>query len=423
MGPIGVDYMHRAVTETNVQVLVDQSVADCSLDKKNMSKCLFAFDEALTPTVTQITSIRTGTGTYSVSIAGVRLSCLEEANTMDCGIQVLVGALYECSVSQSSDTNILCQIKTPFLEAGMHKVQVIVPGKGTARGLLSFTYELEIAAIEPDIVNFDIVNTVTIQGAGFSPVVKKNRITIGGNFCEPNAVSAYALVCTLGPGDIPGQSGARRLLSGSIPQLEVVFDIGGIMLTPVYSNITEVHASVPIVTSVQPSVGSVLGGFLVTISGSFFSSVASDMTVMMGPGATPCVVFDASNTTIRCMAETGAVGTGPVTVYVANAGVSVASTSPVFEYQFSVHSISRTVIGFGGGTFTFLCEALLHGCSPSLHGCIGFRMHMSISCHPRNAHLHFSGYIFEHIHSHMYFLLYFLYMYACENVVQALNFC
>ena len=28
MGPIGVDYMHRAVTETNVQVLVDQSVAD-----------------------------------------------------------------------------------------------------------------------------------------------------------------------------------------------------------------------------------------------------------------------------------------------------------------------------------------------------------------------------------------------------------
>ena len=119
MGPIGVDYMHRAVTETNVQVLVDQSVADCSLDKKNMSKCLFAFDEALTPTVTQITSIRTGTGTYSVSIAGVRLSCLEEANTMDCGIQVLVGALYECSVSQSSDTNILCQIKTPFLEAGM----------------------------------------------------------------------------------------------------------------------------------------------------------------------------------------------------------------------------------------------------------------------------------------------------------------
>ena len=346
MGPISVDYLYEAVTDNNVQVVINDAAADCVRDALNASLCRFLFDDSLTPTVTQLQSGRTSTGTYSVTITGSSFT-VPANSPSGAAARVKVASDFECVVSSASDMSIVCQITFPFVGAGMHDVQVIVPGKGAARGSIAFVYELEIAAVVPSQLNRDIVNTMTISGAGFSPILQANTLSIGGTSCEPIKVTAQVLQCTLGP----KASGTRRrqLLATVDVQLTLPASNDGTAPTASSNAVFSISTAVPVITSTTPSVGAVGGGYTVTISGSSFSTTLAGNTVLLG--STECMVTQAASTSIKCTAGAGPIGTGSVTVMVDAVGVSDAASSPQFEYQLSVDLLTpaQSVFGFGGG--------------------------------------------------------------------------
>ena len=347
MAPLSVDYMHRSTTDTNIQVLVDEGAAHCALNEDNITTCLFKFDDALTPTLTAITSSHEGIGAYTVTITGIGLDALEELPS-DAAVSVKVGSSVDCVVTAYSDTSVEFLVARPFLQAGTHSITVYVPGKGIARGSILFDYELEISGVVPSNLNRDIVNQVTIQGAGFHPDLSKNQLSIGGDTCEPISVSASELVCTLGP----EAGGSRRRQLQSTQQVSLQLE--GTSLSAINEEVTAAPSSVPTVTTVTPSVGAVAGGFRVTISGSLFSTTSDDNKVLLGAGGTPCAVIESSTTSITCMAGSGAIGVGAVTVLVEGSGVSDQSTSPQFQYEFAVQTLvgGREFSFGGGGTVT-----------------------------------------------------------------------
>lgn len=133
--------------------------------------------------------------------------------------------------------------------------------------------------------------------------------------------------------------------------------LDGTLLEAVNNDMTTMPSSVPTISSVTPSVGSLAGGFAVTIAGSLFSATATLVSVMLGSGGTPCMVLESSTTSITCTTGTGAIGTGPVTVSVEGGGVSDVSSSPQFRYELSVDSVSPSFFGFGGGNLVTVTGA------------------------------------------------------------------
>jgi len=341
LGPISVDYMHEAVNDNNVIVIVNKGAADCA-----RGACLFSYDDALTPTATEVQSHRTGIGQYSVIITGTGFEAAAEMPSA--AVRVTVASLYDCAVSSASDTSVICQINLPFVAAGVYAVALIVPGKGTARGNLTFEYQLEIASITPSNLNRGLVNTVTISGAGFHPTVRSNSLTIGGTACEPILVSASELQCTLGP-ESAGSGRRRHLLSMLDVQLSSTSSDGKTAPSASSSAVYSVPGNVPTISSTTPSSGAVGGGYIVSIVGSRFSNVSSENTVLLGSSL--CKVIEANASSLQCIAGAGTIGSGVVTVLVDGVGVSDAASSPQFEYQLSLTSLTPTptVFGFGGG--------------------------------------------------------------------------
>jgi hypothetical protein len=342
MGPISADYLHEAVTETNVQVIVDQAAAVCARDANNVSKCIFSYDDALTPSATGITAAKTATGTYQLTVTGRGFTSAVGSGS-GAAVQVTLASSHACTLVSSNDTSVICQASFPFVAAGSLPVMVSVPGKGQARGDLAFDYQLEISGITPSSLNRNIVNTVTVSGAGFNPSLRSNVLSFGGTPCEPIKVSSRALECTLGPA--ASGTGRRKLLA----PLNVQLILSGSTASASSSIVTSISDAVPTISSITPTKGAVGGGYTVTLSGSGFSSTLSDNTVLLG--AAPCTMVEATVSSIKCTAGVGSIGSGAVTVVVSGTGISGVSAAPQFEYQLSVASISPSpaVFGFGGG--------------------------------------------------------------------------
>ena len=311
---------------------------------ENISRCVFDFDDSLTPTVSYLDAGRTSTGTYSLTITGrgfadgaagipsvIVVSRMDHPNAMS------------AVVTNVSDTTIQCQTSFPFVAAGNHALSVVVPGKGAARGNISLTYQLEIESITPQRVKRALVQTVTINGAGFNPVLSANILTIDGTRCEPIKVSPRQLLCSLGPAANISTSRRRNLLSTLDLQLSLV---NGPSITD--SSLLLDSANVPTITGVVPSIGAAGGGYAVTVAGSAFALNKFDNTVMLG--STPCTVTFVNATEIRCTAGNAPVGSGKVMVIVEGQGVSDASLAPLFTYQLSVSQVRPNVLGFGGET-------------------------------------------------------------------------
>ena len=360
MGPISADYMHEPVTSGHIQVLVNKGSASCERDSENVSLCRFAFNDSLTPTVTHLASEKNGTGLYSVTILGDGLSPPSELPA-DAVPRVTLASLYDCAVSGASDTEITCQFSFPFVAAGQHAVEVVIPGRGAARGSVIFTYELQIERITPLSLNRNVVNILTIHGAGFSPDMSANTLMVDGTRCEPIKVSARELECKLGADASSGRR-RRHLLSTLDLQISLA---NGVNTTT--SALSSISGSVPTCLSVTPEQGAVGGGFEVTISGTGFSASISENTVLLAGSL--CTVTNASGTLLKCIAGAGSIGLGTVTVIVDKFGSSDPSGAPQFEYELSVTRVNAMEsIGFGGALqITLSGTGFLFGPSRSKH--------------------------------------------------------
>ena len=101
----------------------------------------------------------------------------------------------------------------------------------------------------------------------------------------------------------------------------------------------------PRVDSVYPAMGQ--GGTVVTLNGRGFSSVASDIDIVIGNAN--CRVTSSSDTSIECVASNHTAGWYRIRVNVEGKGMAVVNESICFNYLLSVDSITPESGGLGGG--------------------------------------------------------------------------
>ena len=153
-------------------------------------------------------------------------------------------------------------------------------------------------------------DSVTIVGSGFSSVAMENMVEFGDVSCDVTSSTATMISCTLGVGQV-----------GQKPLNINVLNYGIATITDdLYINYTISLAHV------MPSVGSVAGGTIITISGYGFlqdtttcpmtniTMPCSDWTISVDIDGNNCSVISISSTDITCRTSMGSVGAANVTV-------------------------------------------------------------------------------------------------------------
>ena len=130
-----------------------------------------------------------------------------------------------------------------------------------------------------------------------------------------------------------------------MPQVEVIInDIPSSCRGDVCS-FTFADDETPEIHSIYPIEGQ--GGTVVTIYGSGFTTVVSDIEVVIGTAH--CQVMDVNNTFIECVASNHTAGFYSIKAKVDGKGMAVVNDSLCFRYLLSVDSISPRSGGVGGG--------------------------------------------------------------------------
>lgn len=182
--------------------------------------------------------------------------------------------------------------------------------------------------------------TVTITGTNFALGVS---VTIGGVNCTGLfRVNATTLTCSTP--------------TGTVGTTDVVITNQTPSLTVTASGVYTFQNDPPTVTGVSPQGGDIAGGDVVTITGTNFSNIPSDPTVIFDPSGTPanCTsITNFSSTSFDC--TTSAHAQGLVDVYVQNADGNDDTLSGGFLYspKATISSISPpTGSSSGGSTVT-----------------------------------------------------------------------
>lgn len=101
----------------------------------------------------------------------------------------------------------------------------------------------------------------------------------------------------------------------------------------------------PRVDSISSAEGQ--GGTVVTLNGSGFTGVASDIDVVIGNAS--CRVISSSDTVIECMASNHTAGWYRIRAKIEGKGMAAINESVCFNYLLSIDSISPQSGGVGGG--------------------------------------------------------------------------
>lgn len=271
----------------------------------------------------------TGGGT-TVSITGANFSNLGS------GIGISVNGVDCASVAFNTDTDIDCI--TDIGSLGIGNVVVTNPDGQFVTGTNLFEYRDDptFTSVSPTFGPDSGGTTLTIIGTNFSDHTGNPTVSVGGVECASLTFDSNTqLTCvtdtgmTAGAGDIIITNKSGQTVTGS-SAFEVL--------------------EAPVISSISPVGGVLLGGAELTITGQKFSNLGSGMTVDLGINSCTPVLFD-SDTQIRCTIP-GSLISGKVDLKVTNPdGVSTTSTN-AYEYMDTPTylSVSPVFGPSGGGT-------------------------------------------------------------------------
>jgi len=333
MGPVPVDYLHQVSDSSHVHLAVNTGAALCEGGK---AACGFSYDAALTPETTSVstsTAMTTNGTRYTLVVSGARLS----SSGISAPPVVTIGAgSVPCNVDAgaSSATSVTCTAAA-CLQAGMHNVTVLVPGRGLARGELAFVAAVHVQGASPATINANSPSEIQLTGSGFSPLPDRNNVTVGGQPCHVLNATCSVLFCLY----TPAASSRRRQLLNSDLAVEVSVNSqpainGGSILVGT--------DNAPTVDSVTPTKGTAGGGMTVTVAGTNLG--ASDAVATIGGAA--CAASSSSATQIVCTTSPWVVGAADVVVS-SSEGISAGSVQ--YTYVLGVSSVSSLSFGLGGG--------------------------------------------------------------------------
>lgn len=187
------------------------------------------------------------------------------------------------------------------------------------------------------------LSTLTITGNNFPERAESISIKLGYVPCDIETITVSQIECAVGQG-----------VAGNYKPVVKHNQLG---IIPIDESVTDTITIGLNVVSISPSVGSIKGGTLVTISGfGFFDSLNNEdysQTVMVG--GSPCEITSTSTTIIRCLTSEQTLGSEVVVsvneydadlssyLYSVDHTPLITSVSP--EYASTIFKTSITIIG------------------------------------------------------------------------------
>jgi hypothetical protein len=173
-----------------------------------------------------------------------------------------------------------------------------------------------IIAIKPDHASPSGGDFISIFGTGFSARDGEPEVAFGRFGCyQSQTVAPSELVCRL-----PAGVGAALRPSVSYPMQPIILGAANLLFS----------YDAPLVTSVTPSKGSVLGGDMITMNGKHFGNGLSDVTGFVGPNA--CLESSyVSDSEVTCLTPHGS--SQPQQLFVQAGGQRGAASRAVFVFN------------------------------------------------------------------------------------------
>ena len=288
--------VERTVT---IEVVVAESGGGKAAGGARAPNLLTLLSSADTPLVMSI-SPPSGSGEGGLD------TCIIGTNLLNSGTPTVMLGDAPCVVSdwaQQSDSQICCKSGAHAL--GSVSVAVHDARSGFSLSLPAFNYVAapQVASLSPGVGH--VGSTVTLSGSGLGePGID---VTLGGVPCMVQSQSLTSIVCVAGdapPGEaalavmVPGlglaaarlgdPSGIRTLSRGAQWGLTASFPLAADFIYEVA------------VTSVEPSLGSAIGGALVVIRGGGFNHLQPLSVTVLASGL-PCTVISVTSSEIICV--------------------------------------------------------------------------------------------------------------------------
>ena len=187
----------------------------------------------------------------------------------------------ECSVTSSSDTQIVCTI--PDIAGGQYPVIVNNPALGNSNNDILLTIELNLASISPATGSFGGGTVLTLTGVGFSTTNAK--VMICDNDCQITDSTTTQILCIA-----PGNNSTDSTLACDV---SVVQDSGSTTLSATFTYDASIT---PTISSASPLRGGTGGGTLITIAGSGFADSGNKVSI----DGSICDIDTESSTEITC---------------------------------------------------------------------------------------------------------------------------
>jgi hypothetical protein len=193
---------------------------------------------------------------------------------------------------------------------------------------------MTVTAVEPSSGGTAGGTTLTITGSGFGTSDSDLNVMVGGVECEVESVMSTEIVCKTGPH-----------ASGTV-DIDVSANSVSATLNQMYTYDSTLEARI---TGFSPTTGPVYGGSVLTISGTGFPDVLSEIEVMVG--ANDCQVQNATATEITCILPRNPPGQAKVVVDTQKNGrASYSGPETNYTYVLSVSDVSPKRGSLNGGT-------------------------------------------------------------------------
>ncbi|XP_068236296.1 fibrocystin-L-like [Palaemon carinicauda] len=319
--PISGGFFTTRRAEPHVAVTVGGYRSACVTD------CSFQYNSNGIPSVSSVTDNFDGMSyTFTISGSGFTSNDLEDYS-VDIGPN-------QCTVTSVTTTELRCTVK--HLPAGNHPITVRMQPIGTAiqpNPPLSKSVSVAVTEVSPSSGGTGGGYYLNVTGTGFPANLQgweNNNITVGSALCNIVAATSSSVTCIAPPGSAGSSSIVATVDGTSSAAATFTYD-------------ASLSAAI---SSIAPTAASVLGGDILTITGSGFGSI-QDTSVIMVAGK-PCEAVSWSDSSIECTLPSLPHGQHPVIVDIKDKGY--ASGSYKITYTFKVTGSSTTHGSIYGGT-------------------------------------------------------------------------
>ena len=339
---VAATYLNSTAVECGMPVLsVGNHTIELSFNKVDFTSDALQFEATPLAVVTHIEPPVAVTQTSLLTIDG---SNFHNSSTIYCSFQPLAAPAHITVVNATyrSDTSITCA--TPALLYEQYVLEVSMDGTyySISQQTVDVTATIVLTSVYPLFAPINTSPAMTLVGSNFlnSPYLV---VLVGGIVCPVTYIDSSEVTCTVPSSPTVGDVSVT------------VSNNGGYDVVSLAAAFT--YMPLPVLTSLSPSLGPVVGGTLVTVTGSNLN-LSVPVYVMVDGERLPAVAIDSSTLTFVSPAV-AAVGSVSVSASYDDSGTSAGtglySNSQLFAYyDMQITDITPPLGPTTGGTLVYL---------------------------------------------------------------------